>query len=153
MYTYMGDMIAPSTLSHDIDARVTASVEASKAAVKDSALAQMARVMFDQFGDMDGLIRELHYAAPTVIYRDTRCIGFAATVQPYYMEEELLNFYDSSRMDREQQNNKITAVEVPPGYRLEMYDEDNYSGESYVVYGKFREDLQGVECQIIDESF
>ena len=57
------------------------------------------------------------------------------------MEEDLVNFYDSSRMDLEQMNNLITAVMVPPGYKLMMYDWGNYSATTYIVYGKFREDL------------
>ena len=50
-------------------------------------------------------------------------------------------------------NNEIESVEVPPGFKLTLFSEGNYTGVPYVVYGSLRWDLEGPKCHVIDLPF
>ena len=42
---------------------------------------------------------------------------------------------------------------VPPGWKLEMWRNDNEDEAPYTIYGSMRDDLKGVLCHVIDDGF
>ena len=72
---------------------------------------------------------------------------------PWSYDLDLVNTWDEEILEHNYMNKQTASVEVPPGFKLELYDQDLYMGSSYVVFGRMRDDLEGVYCHIIDPAF
>ena len=79
--------------------------------------------MFDAFGDKDGLLVEMYQWVPTIVFDRHDCWGPADVMSVPANWGLPLNEWDSSMLEQRGMNNMISSVLVPPGYKLELYDE------------------------------
>ena len=56
-------------------------------------------------------------------------------------------------MNKRDMADAAVSVMVPPGFKLELFDEAIGPIADYEVLGMMREDGQGPECHVIDADF
>ena len=112
----------------------------------------MARGMFEEFGEVDEYIRNLYYYTGANVYRNNVCTGWADAIQPAWKYSNgTVNTWPKYALNLRKMNNLIESVEVPPGMKLEMWDEDNENAEPYTIIGRMREDRKGIYCHVVGD--
>ena len=134
LQAYIGDNSHNADL---IETLVSGSIETSTPAVAENALQQMARTMFREHGNQDEFIRDLHNTSGVTLYLRFDCTSYNT------------NLDGPSTVDSKFINNRgipdfAKSAKVPPGWKLEMWMEDNEDTVPLTIYGRMRDDLQGV---------
>ena len=135
-----------ATLIDDIRSESANAVEDIKPDIRDYTLSHMAAKMIDAFGGKDVLAVDMFHWVPTNVFERPDCWGPATVVSVPHTWNTHMNEWDSATLDDRGFNNNISSVLVPPGYKLELYDE-GLDSAMHTVYGKMRDDGAGVLCQ------
>ena len=102
--------------------------------------------MFDQFGDLDALARDLYYRAPTTIYAGINCVGYGVAM-PAPRNDNKKNVWGPDTVKNRNMFDTAESVMVPPGFQLEMYNHNNDKDEEATVFvGGLRGDKKGPKC-------
>ena len=110
--------------------------------------------MFEQFGNKDKIIQDAYRRVPTILYRNNNnCFGTATVIPVFKPAKEEVANCPESWLETHTINNDIECVSVPPGFRLELFESVNFTGEPYIVYGSMREDLEGPACHCLTDDF
>lgn len=103
--------------------------------------------MLDAFGNKDQMTVEMFHWVPTIIFDRRDCWGPAEAVSvPANFVGMSENSWSYGALEERGMDNKISSVLVPPGYKLELYDE-SWEDTPYTVVGKMRDDGAGIKCQ------
>ena len=135
-----------ATLIGDIRSESANAVEDSKPDIRDYTLSHMAAKMMTAFGGNDALAVEMFHWVPTNVFERPDCWGPASVVSVPHTWNLQMNEWDTDTLEDRGFNNNISSVMVPPGYKLELYDE-GLDSAMHTVYGKMRDDGAGVLCQ------
>ena len=142
----------PSTLQKDIDDATREATDNIEVKVKDDALSLMTRAMFDQFGDLDALAKDLYYRAPTTIYAGPGCVGYGVAM-PAPQKNNKKNVWGPDVVKNRNMFDTAESVMVPPGFQLEMYKHNNVKDEEATIFvGGLRADGKGPKCYNLKDS-
>lgn len=147
MQTYIGEIGEGHSLKGDIKHQARKTVKAAAPKVADLALKKMARQMFKSFGEPKQFVRKAFKSVPTTLYQGPNCHGLATAMPP---RAKQFNEWTPEELQARNMDNAARSVMVPPGYKLEMFENALDEGEAYVVYGKMRKDREGPVCHLID---
>ena len=112
----------------------------------------MTRAMFDSFGDVDALARDLYYRAPTTIYAGTGCVGYGVAM-PAPSKNNKQNVWGPDTVKNRNMFDTAESVMVPPGFQLEMYNRNNDKDEEATIFvGGLRGDKKGPKCYNLKDS-
>ena len=82
---------------------------------------------------------------PTMVFDRADCWGEADAISVPANFYRKSNEWGNGVLQKRGMNNKISSALVPPGYKLDLYDE-TFDSSRYSIIGKMRDDGTGIYC-------